>query len=149
MIEKKLPNFSKAAIVAVGSLVVAYGLIALRNQSLTVGFALLLGISAIIAPRMSLVIPRSKIVISFSDSVVFLSFLLYGPECAVIMAVVETLANCYYNKVSGRIKFAPHMITVNTFGAGLGTASACLLWQLCAAFTDLSSFLIDTWEFWL
>jgi diguanylate cyclase (GGDEF)-like protein len=76
--------------------------------------------------------------------VVFLSFLLYGPECAVIMASVETLANCYYNKLSGRIKFAPHMIAVNTFAAALCTAGACAVWALCTQFTDLATYSTDT-----
>ena len=145
MTEKKLPtSFSKAAIVALGVLVVALAFISLRERVLTLGFGCLLLFAALIAPRMSMVIPRSKIVISFSDSVVFLSFLLYGPECAVIMASVETLANCYYNKLSGRIKFAPHMIAVNTFAAALCIAGGCAVWALCARFTDLATYTSDT-----
>ena len=144
MSEKKLPSFSKATIVAIGAVVIILDLAHLRDQALSMGFALLLALAALVAPRMSLVIPRSKIVISFSDSVVYLSFLLYGPECAVVMAAVETLANCYYNKLSGRIKFAPYMIGVNTFAAAICTAVSCRIWKLSAAFADLSTFSTDT-----
>jgi diguanylate cyclase (GGDEF)-like protein len=144
MSEKKLPNFSQVAVVTLGAVIVSIGLAVLGNRLLTIGFALLLGLAAILAPRMSLVIPRSRIVISFSDFVIFLSFLIYGPECAVVMAAVETGANCYFNKVSGRIIFARHMIAANTFGSALSTACACILWKICTTFTDLSTFHVDS-----
>src|SRR5215207_792505 len=100
MIEKKLPSFSKATNVTFGIVAVSMSLIYLGSQAFSSGFLLLLLISAVVAPRMGLVIPRSNVVISLSDSVVFLSFLLYGPAAAVLMAAVETFANCYYNKAS-------------------------------------------------
>src|SRR5689334_4217294 len=121
----KLPSFSKAIIVAIGMLVFTVSSLSLGAGVFSVGFLVLLAVSAIVAPRMGLVIPRSNVVISFSDSVVFLSFLLYGPAAAVAMAAVETYANCYYNKLSGRIRFAPNMIAVNTAAAAIGTGAAC------------------------
>lgn len=127
-----------------GISVVSLSFVFLRGQALTPGFLLLLLIAALVAPRMSLVIPRSNVVISFSDSVVFLSFLFYGPESAVIMAAMETLANCYYAKVRGKIKFKPRMIAVNTFGAALGTAAACAIWIGCSHLTDLVTFPANT-----
>ncbi len=140
MNEKKLPSFSKSIIVLLGVVVVGLSLVYLGKDALSPGFAVLLLISAVIAPRMGIVIPRSKVVISFSDSVVFLSFLMYGPAAAILMAAVETFANCYYTKVSGKITFKPYMIAVNTFAAALGTAVACLLWEVCNRLTDLSTF---------
>lgn len=144
MSEKKLPNFSKAAIVLLGGVIVAVSLVFVGSQAFSGGFGLLLLISALIAPRMSMVIPRSNVVISFSDSVVFLSFLIYGPAAAVVMAAVETLANCYYYKRSGKIRFKPHMIAANTFAAALSTAAACGVWELCSQVTQLSTFTVDT-----
>src|SRR5687767_9590794 len=110
MSEKKLPSFSKATIVILGTIVVALSVFFLGSNAITPGFGLLILIAAFIAPRMGLVIPRSNVVISFSDSVVFLSFLIYGPPAAVLMAAVETFANCQYNKHSGKIVFKRHMI---------------------------------------
>src|SRR5688500_15445303 len=100
MFVKKLPSFSKAAIVTTGVAVVALSIILLRNQAFTPWILLLLLFSALVAPRMGIAIPRSNVGISFSDSVVYLSFLLYGPEAAVVMATVEMFANCYYSKQS-------------------------------------------------
>ncbi|MEP7148865.1 MAG: hypothetical protein ABI857_08275, partial [Acidobacteriota bacterium] len=140
MNEKKLPSFSKSTIVLLGIVVVGLSLFYLGTDALSPGFAVLLLISGVIAPRMGIVIPRSKVVISFSDSVVFLSFLMYGPAAAVLMSAVETFANCYYTKVSGKITFKPYMIAVNTFSAALGTGAACLLWEVCNRVTDLSTF---------
>lgn len=144
MSEKKLPNFSKATIVGFGVVAVALSFYYFGSKALTPGFALLLLVSAVIAPRMSMVIPRSNVVISFSDSVVFLSFLVYGPEAAVLMAASETFANCYYHKRSGTIKFGRHMIAFNTFAAALGTAAACGVWELCSQLIDLSKFPTNT-----
>lgn len=144
MAEKKLPSFSKASIVALGAVIVTVSLFGFGRQALTPGFGLLVLISAVLAPRMSMVIPRSNIVISFSDSVVFLSFLVYGPQAAVLMAASETFANCWYHKLSGTIKFGRHMIAFNTFAAALGTAAACTVWELCSRVTDLSDFPTNT-----
>ena len=144
MSEEKLPSFSKATIVALGVVIVGLSFFMLGGLGFTSGFALLVLIAAVVAPRMGIVIPRSNVVISFSDSVVFLSFLIYGPAAAVVMAAVETFANCQYNKRSGRIKFKRYMITVNTFASALSTATACFFWAVCAQFTDLSAHSTDT-----
>jgi diguanylate cyclase (GGDEF)-like protein len=143
MSEKKLPSFSKAAIVIAG-VVVVYSLVYLSRDALTLGFALLLLLAVLVAPRMSLVIPRSNVAISLSDSVVFLSFLIYGPESAIILAAAETSANCYYNKLSGKIKFGRHMIAVNTFAAALATAAACGAWYLVSGVGELANFAAST-----
>lgn len=144
MSEKKLPSFSKFLIVLLGSVLVVLSLVLIGGQALDPVFGMLLLVAALLAPRMSIVIPRSNVVISFSDSVVFLSFLIYGSAAAIIMAAVETLANCYYYKRSGKIKFAPHMIAVNTFAAALSTGAACGVWLLCSRFSDLSTFSTNT-----
>jgi diguanylate cyclase (GGDEF)-like protein len=78
---------------------------------------------------MSLGIPSSKVAISFSDSVVFLAFLLYGPTSAVILAAIETLASCVYNERIGTVKFkGRHMLAVNAAMAALGTTVAGIAW---------------------
>jgi diguanylate cyclase (GGDEF)-like protein len=55
----------------------------------------------VLAPRMSLAIPRSKFAISFSDAAVFLAFLYFGGPAAIVMAAIETLASCYFLRNSG------------------------------------------------
>jgi diguanylate cyclase (GGDEF)-like protein len=144
MSDRKLPTFSKVAIVAIGIAVVALDLALLRLQPFTLGFIVLFIFSMVVAPRISVAIPRSRVVISFSDSVVFLSFLLYGPAAAVIMAGGEMFANCYYNKHNGKIRFGPHMIAVNTFAAVVSTAAACIFWAQSATYFEFSAFATST-----
>jgi diguanylate cyclase (GGDEF)-like protein len=136
----KIPSFSKSAIVLLGSMLLIGSLLSVREAVISPGFLLLLMLSAFVAPRMGLAIPRSNVGISFSDSVVFLSFLLYGPASAILMAAVEMLANCLYQKTSGKIKFKPRMIAVNSFVAALGAAGACLIWEVCAKFADIEAY---------
>ncbi|HEX6125249.1 MAG TPA: bifunctional diguanylate cyclase/phosphodiesterase, partial [Pyrinomonadaceae bacterium] len=96
------------------------------------------------APRMSLVTGRASVAISFSDSVIFLAFLLYGPECAVLIAAVEALASCYYNKWSGSLLFGKNMIAVNTLAAALTAAAASLTWLTLSKFTYIDTFQTST-----
>jgi diguanylate cyclase (GGDEF)-like protein len=140
-----LLNTTKVSVAIVGGLAVGLSIWTLPATSINVGFLTLLVFSLLIAPRMSLVIPRSNVAISFSDTVVFLSFLLYGPESAVIMAAMETLANCLYYRWKGTIDFGRYMIPVNTLAAGLFTALACATWAfLFYVFPNALSFQSNT-----
>lgn len=56
---------------------------------------------AFVAPRLTLRMPRSRFAISFSDSLIFLAFLLYGGESAIIIAAVEMYSGCLHLKRSG------------------------------------------------
>ena len=87
---------------------------------------------------MSLAIPRSEVAVSFADALVFLSFLIYGPAPAIILSGTETLANCYYNKWNGNIKFRPYMIAANVSIGTIATTLACLIWYLAAKAIDLN-----------
>ena len=109
-----------------------------------VAYVVMLVISAIVVPRMSLAIPRSNVAVSFSDTLVFLSFLTHGPASAVILSATETLSNCYYNKWNGKIEFRRYMIAANVSIGAISTTLACLSWYLAAKFLDLSSFITDT-----
>src|SRR4029079_9510071 len=82
--------------------------------------------------------------VSFSDTLVFLSFLTHGPAAAVILSATETLSNCYYNKWKGKIQFRRCMIATNVAIGAISTTLACLSWYLAAKFLNLSSFISDT-----
>lgn len=101
MERKQLADYIKAVVIGLGTLVTGLALFMLPANSFGWGYVLLLSFAILIAPRMSLTLPRSKFSISFSDAVVFLAFLVYGGEMAVFTAFVETLANCLYLKYKG------------------------------------------------
>ncbi|MBP7376169.1 MAG: EAL domain-containing protein [Pyrinomonadaceae bacterium] len=93
----------KVIVIGVGILATGLSLFTLPADSFGWGYVLLMSFAILIAPRMSLTLPRSKFSISFSDSIVFLAFLVYGGEMAIFTAFVETLANCLYLKHKGRL----------------------------------------------
>jgi len=88
----------KVTVIALGAASLAFALITFPTASLGLGFVAILLFSLFIAPRMTLTVPRSSLYVSFSDAVVFFTFLVYGGQMAIIVAFVETLANCIYLK---------------------------------------------------
>ncbi|MCY7346971.1 MAG: bifunctional diguanylate cyclase/phosphodiesterase [Pyrinomonadaceae bacterium] len=76
---------------------------------------------------MSIELPRTGIFLSFSDSVIFLSFILYGGNAAILLVAVETLANCLYLKNNGK-RFGKLMILFNISSAVSATAITYIAW---------------------
>jgi diguanylate cyclase (GGDEF)-like protein len=107
-------------------LCLSFALIKLPEVALHWGFILVLVFAVLIAPKMSLKIPRSDMFLSFSDSVVFLTFLLYGGEIAILIAFVESFANCFYLKRK-KTFFGKWMILFNSALASLLTAFTYLV----------------------
>ncbi len=98
--------------ILIGVVCVVFAIGNLSTSAFSRGFVAVLAFSVLIAPRMSLALPRSKFAISFSDALVFLTFLLYGGPAAIIVGASETLANCYYLKTRG-FPFGRLMIPTN------------------------------------
>lgn len=96
MDRKLLSDYAKISVIGLGVSVTGLALSSLPGNSFSWGYAFLLSFAILLAPRMSLTLPRSKFTVSFSDSIIFLTFLIYGGEMAIITAFVETLASCIY-----------------------------------------------------
>lgn len=137
-------NAFKAFVTIVGGLALVVCVFNIPRGSISLSFAALMGFSILIAPRISLAIPKSNIAISFSDALIFLAFLMYGAECAVVLATAETLANCYYNKWKGNIKFGKHMIATNVWVVAASTAGTCSVWFLVSQISDVDLFATST-----
>lgn len=84
-----------------GAACLAFGGADLSREVFGISFFLILIYATVIAPRMSLAIPRSKFAISFSDAAVFLAFLFFGGPAAILMAAMETTASCFYLRRQG------------------------------------------------
>src|SRR6476620_5175440 len=108
----RVSNLSKVIVVALGSACVLASLLTIRLDQLNWGYLLVLGFALVVAPRMSLTMPRSNFAISFSDALIFLCFLLYGGKAAIILAAIETLANCLYLRSNG-FPFGKWMVSTN------------------------------------
>ena len=134
MNQEKLSRFYKFIVIAVGGLVLSWMFFNLPKSIFSWDFAFAAIFTVTITPRMSIVLPRSKIILSFSDSVIFLTFIFYGAAAATLLAATEVLANCFYLRKKG-IRFSRLMILFNAAVAVIATAAGFLAWQ---AFLDFS-----------
>src|SRR5690606_4606970 len=103
---------SKGVFIALGSVCVLGTVATLPVDALDWGFLFLLAFGVLVAPRMALTLPRSRFAISFADAVIFLTFLRYGGQAAVLIALVESMANCLYLRSRG-FPFGKLMIPTN------------------------------------
>jgi diguanylate cyclase (GGDEF)-like protein len=91
----------KLVITILGISFFAFALLALNLDRLDYKLLLLSIFTIVFASKLNLVLPKSGYSITFSDSMIFLTFLLYGGEYAIILASLDTLINCLYMKSKG------------------------------------------------
>jgi diguanylate cyclase (GGDEF)-like protein len=80
-------------VVAVGSTIFLYSAHNLPYQQLDFRFLLLLLLTIAVSSRIAIKVPRVNTTITVADTFVFLTFLLYGPEAAVIVAAADGLSS--------------------------------------------------------
>lgn len=106
MLRTRLTEHYKMVIIFLGLISLGIALANLTAKALSFGYLAVLIFAVVVAPRMALSLPRSKFFVTFSDSIVFFTFLVYGGETAVVVAFIEMFANCLYLKrkegLSGR-----------------------------------------------
>ena len=129
MDRKHTSLIAKWIMILVGALCFGWALSSLTMTSFTWGYLSILVFSALLAPRMSIALPRSKFAISFSDALVFLTFLLYGGPEAIVVAGVETLANCLYLRTKG-FPFGRLMIPTNVAISTASVGFTYIVWLL-------------------
>ncbi len=104
MDQKELSNYTKITVIGLGAAAVGFALFNLPADAFSLGYVLLLSFSVLIIPRISLTLPRSNLTFSFSEAIIFFSFIIYGGEMAILTAFIESFANCNYLKSKGVIK---------------------------------------------
>lgn len=114
-------NYVKLATIGLGVLALGLALTHVPLESVSWGFLLLLAFSVLVTPRTSLTLPHSNLTFSFSESVIFLSFIVYGGELAILIAFFESVATCSYLKNRGKIK-GPWIVLFNSSAASIVTA---------------------------
>lgn len=127
MNRETLSTIVKWISILAATLCVALALAGLSAATFSWGFLVLLAFATIVAPRMSLALPRSRFAISFSDAAVLLAFLYYGGSAAIVVAAVETLASCLYLRSRG-FHFGRLMIPTNVANNALAMAVTYLIW---------------------
>jgi len=124
-------TFYKLSIALIGGVCIFLALKNIKPEVLNWKFAAIVLFTILIAPRMTIALPRSKTIISFSDSIVFLSFLLFGGEAAILVACAENLSTCCYfkvKKVKG-VKFSFLTILFNLGYIAICTGITYLIWE--------------------
>lgn len=141
---EKLSNYIKISIIVVGSFCFGVSALHFLGQAFHLGFVVILGLTIFVAPRMTLQLPRSRYILTFSDALIFLTILMYGGEAAVILAGVEMLVNCLYMRWRDKIKFGKLMIPTNTAAAALCVYLTVLIWEFFPAISTRTGIVNDT-----
>ena len=112
------------ALVSIGGICVLYSVATFPVAKLDLNLAILVGLTLALGTRITLPIPRFNSHISVSDTLIFLTLILYGGEAAIILAAVEAF-------LSAR-KFCNRRLTVffNSGTLAVSTAAVVgLLWS--------------------
>ncbi len=140
MDRKKYSEISKFIIIALGLSVISLALLTLPAESFSWsyiwGYILILAFSVLITPRTSLTLPHSNLTFSFSESIIFLTFLLYGGKLAILTAFVESVANCIYLKNRSVVK-GRWIVLFNSSAVSLITALSYLIVYVCSIFFEI------------
>src|SRR5690606_25545411 len=123
-----ISKYTKLVVIFLGAICTVAALVTLPSAVFSWGYLFILIFGVLVAPRMSLTLPRSKFAISFSDALVFLTLLLYGGQAAIVLAVVETAANCLFLRSRG-FPFGRLMIPTNVSLNAISMGIAIFLWM--------------------
>lgn len=121
--------FAKGLVIFTGGACLSLAVFFLPSGAYSLGFVLVVLFSTAVAPRLSLTLPKSKFAISFSDACVFAAFLFFGGPAAIVVAALESLANCLYLKARG-FPFGRLMIYANVSINALATSVTFLVWMM-------------------
>jgi diguanylate cyclase (GGDEF)-like protein len=136
-------NFYKLAGACLGGAIFIFSTIRVNSEIFDLRFIGFTVFTLLVTSQMTLTLPRSKTVLSFSDAMIYLTFLLFGGEAAVFVATLETLANCIYLKYSGA-KFTRYSIPYNVGATALTTFITFYTWTLSSELLDIGSFSSST-----
>lgn len=132
----KRAGIAKGVIIAIGAAALVAAVASVPSSSMTPGLLVLLAFATLLAPRMSLTLPGSRFALSFSDASIFLAFLLYGGPTAIVLAAMESIANCLYLRSTG-FKFGRWMIACNVAINTISIGAVYRLWLMMPSASGL------------
>ncbi|MFL6374520.1 MAG: putative bifunctional diguanylate cyclase/phosphodiesterase [Pyrinomonadaceae bacterium] len=131
-------NIAKALLIALGAVAIVMAAASIPYAAITPGLLTLLAFATLLAPRMSLTLPGSRFALSFSDAAIFLAFILYGGPAAIVLASLESVANCLYLRSTG-FKFGKWMVPANVSVNSLTIALTYSLWLVLPRISGISA----------
>ncbi len=129
MNRENIYKFFKVAQIIIGGLCFAFAIYNFDVKIINLEFIALFIFTLTIGTRLSLWLPRSNFAVSFSDAAIFLSFLIYGGETAIILASLEIVVSCLFLN-NNKIKISTFFIFLNFGITALSTATTYFVWQL-------------------
>lgn len=143
MNREKLFKLYKISIICVGCVILLYAVINVNYNNLHWGFLFLVVFTVTIASRMSLNLPGSRVVVSFSEPMIFLTFLLFGGNEAVIVSALEMTASCLIIRKKEK-NLSTNLIIFNVASNILSTALTYQIWLISMSLMRYDVKLLDT-----
>ncbi len=134
-------TFYKLTIALIGGVCIFLALTNIKPEVVNWKLAAIILFTVLLSPHMSIALPRSKTIISFSDSIIFLTFLLFGGEAAILVACTENLSTCCYfklKKVKG-VEFGFLTILFNLGYIAFCTSITYIVWSLVSTSANINS----------
>lgn len=127
---RPLAKWYMLAIATLGGLCVVYSIVTFPIEKLDLNLVILAALTLAFGTRITLPIPQFKSHISVSDTVIFLTLVLYGGEAAIILAAVEAF-------ISAR-RFCNEQITVffNSGTLAVSTAAVVVLLSVYGLYSE-------------
>lgn len=113
--------FYRFFVIAAGIAALTWAVAHLPTGTIDSNFVFLSLVTLLLTPFMSVNLPRGRFVLNFTDSLIFITFVVYGGATAVILVCLEVFVNCIYQRRMGG-KFSWRIIAFNVAAAVLGTA---------------------------
>ncbi len=120
-------SFFKMLVIVLGGICLLASIAGLLYENVEWSYLLVVGLAVFVGPRMSFILPRSKFAVSFSDALIFFTFLFYGGDEAIVVAGIGMLSECLHLRNKG-VAFGKHMILWNAALNTLSTGVTFLVW---------------------
>ena len=127
MIQPNISHIFKIVVTFLGIIFFSFALFNLSADVFNLNFVLLFVFTIFVVPRLTLKLPYSNFWASFSEPLIFITFIFFGGESAIILATFGMIANCYFLKSSGFL-FKPSTILFNIFSSTLSTTIVYFAW---------------------
>ena len=134
---ESLFDFYKLTVGIIGCLILVFAVIQANAEIFNWRFAGYTLFTILIASRLSLTLPRTKSVLSFADSAVFLAFLLYGGEAAICVSAIDIFSTYLLNKYKG-FNFSRFSMPFNIGATVISTTLTYGVWYVLSGTLKLS-----------
>lgn len=120
-------KYYKLFISLLGVVCIPLSIINLNTDFLDWKYIIFVLFTMTVASRMTLEIPRTSTFLSFSNSMIFLAFLLFGGVAAIFISIFEMISDCYVLKRKG-VTFSKYAISYNVASIALTTTITNQIW---------------------